>query len=344
MKVSGATYRARARRGRAEPVTSRGLSNQIHSLGQDERSAESPLWVVTGPTASGKSALAVELAERTGREVLSMDSMAVYRRMDIGTAKPTAEERAGVPHHLIDVVDPNETFDAARWCRMADDKLDQLRATGRQALFVGGTPLYLMAFFKGMMQGPEAQPELRAALVAREHEQPGVLHEELLRSDPQAAERIHRKDVRRLVRALEVLEVTGKTISSQQEHFERQGWRRDCRVVMVTRDRAELHERVKARTERMLDQGLVAETEAIEQDCGFSNTSGAAIGYAECRDYLQGRYKDRTELRNRIRRNTHKLIRRQTTWLRRLQEIIQISPDGGVDGLLQALETPVKRP
>ena len=146
--------------------------------------------------------------------------------------------------------------------------------------------------------------------------------------------------MRRLVRALEVLQVTGQTISSQQEQFERQGWLRDCRVAMVTRDRADLHERVKARTERMPDEGLVAETEAIENDGGFSNTSGRAIGYAECRDFLCGRYKDRTELRNRIRRNTHKLIRRQTTWLRRLQEIVQISPDDGVDGLLRVLDTP----
>jgi len=303
-----------------------------------------PLWVVTGPTASGKTALAVELAELTGREILSMDSMAVYRRMDIGTAKPTAEERARVPHHLVDIVDPNETFDTARWCKLAEEKLRELQQRGKQALFVGGTPLYLMAFFKGMMEGPEAQPELREALEARELAQPGVLHEELLQRDPEAAERIHRKDLRRLVRALEVLEVTGQTISSLQEQFERQGWLRDCRVAMVTRDRAELHDRVKARTELMLDQGLVAETEAIEKGEGFSNTSGAAIGYAECRDFLRGRYKDRTELRNRIRRNTHKLIRRQTTWLRRLEEIVQVSPNVGADGVLRVLETPVTRP
>lgn len=273
-----------------------------------------------------------------------MDSMAVYRRMDIGTAKPTPEERAGVPHHLIDVVDPHETFDTARWCQMADQKLKELHDLGRRALFVGGTPLYLMAFFKGMMQGPQAQPELRAALEAREGAQPGVLHEELLRRDPEAAERIHRKDLRRLVRALEVLEVTGQTISSQQEQFERQGWLRDCRVAMVTRDRAELHERVKVRTEAMLDQGLVAETEAIERDGGFSKTSGSAIGYAECRDFLSGRYKDRTELRNRIRRNTHKLIRRQTTWLRRLPEVVPISPNEGVTGLLRVLQAPSSPP
>ena len=296
---------------------------------------------MTGPTASGKTALAIELAERTGREILSMDSMAVYRRMDIGTAKPTPDELARVPHHLVDIVDPNESFDTARWCQTAADKLAELQQSGRSALFVGGTPLYLMAFFKGMMSGPTAHPELRGKLEARELEQPGCLHEELLRRDPEAANRIHRRDLRRLVRALEVLELTGQTISSQQEQFERQGWLRDCRVVMVTRGRDELHERVKLRTEQMLERGLVAETEAIEREFGFSRTSGAAIGYAECRDFLRGRYKDRTELRNRIRRNTHKLIRRQTTWLRRLQEITLVSPNAGVHGLLRAFEAPV---
>ncbi|MFN3244917.1 MAG: tRNA (adenosine(37)-N6)-dimethylallyltransferase MiaA [Planctomycetota bacterium] len=303
-----------------------------------------PLWVVTGPTASGKTALAVALAERTGREILSMDSMAVYRRMDIGTAKPTADERARVPHHLVDLVDPDETFDTARWCRLADDKLQELLASGRKALFVGGTPLYLMAFFKGMMEGPQADPEIRQRLEQREADQPGVLHEELSTRDPEAASRIHRKDLRRLVRALEVLELTGRTISSQQEQFERQGWQRDCRVVWITRGRDELHQRVRARTERMLDEGLVDETRAIRDDCGFSRTAGAAIGYAECLDHLRGRWKDRTELRNRIRRNTHKLIRRQTTWLRRLPEILTMKPELGVDGLLARFETPVSDP
>jgi tRNA dimethylallyltransferase len=292
-----------------------------------------PHWVVTGPTASGKTALAVELAERTGREILSMDSMAVYRQMDIGTAKPTAAERAKVPHHLVDLVEPSDSFDTARWCQEAQAKLDELRSRGRAALFVGGTPLYLMAFFKGMMEGPKADPELRQALEERERAAPGALHEELSARDPEAAERIHRKDLRRLVRALEVLELTGETISSQQEQFERSGWLRDCRVVCITRDRDALHARVKARTERMLDEGLLDETTRIHQGCGFSRTAGAAIGYAECLDFLRGRYKDRTELRNRIRRNTHKLIRRQTTWLRRLPEVRPMAAEAGVEGL-----------
>lgn len=295
-----------------------------------------PLWVVTGPTASGKTALAVDLAAASGREILSMDSMAVYRRMDIGTAKPGTDDRARVPHHLIDLVEPHEPFDTARWCEAANAALAAVHARGRRALFVGGTPLYLMAFFKGLMATPAADPQLRAALEAREAAAPGALHEELLRVDPAAAARIHARDLRRLVRAHEVLQQTGRPISAQQEHFERDGWVRPCRIVVVERPRDELHARVKVRTEAMLDAGLVDETAAIERDGGFSRTAGAAIGYAECRDFLRGRYKDRTELRNRIRRNTHQLIRRQTTWLRRLRDVVRVPGDGGLDALRAA--------
>ena len=300
-----------------------------------------PLWVVTGPTASGKTALALELAERLGLEILSMDSMAVYRQMDVGTAKPSPEEQARVKHHLIDLVQPSETFDTARWCEAAAQALTELQAQGRGALFVGGTPLYLMAFFKGLMQGPAADPALRAELEAKEAQEPGRLHAELQKVDPDAASRIHRHDLRRLVRAHEVLRLTGEMISAQQNHFDRDEWQRPCRIVAMQRDRETLHERVKARTEQMLDRGLLDETEAIERSGGFSLTAGAAIGYAECRDFLRGRYKDRTELRNRIRRNTHQLIRRQSTWLRRLREVVWMPPEAGVDRLQSILQTPV---
>jgi tRNA dimethylallyltransferase len=294
---------------------------------------DAPLWVVAGPTASGKSALALELAERLGLEILSMDSMAVYRRMDIGTAKPSAAERARVAHHLIDLVDPHETFDTARWGEAATAAIDEVRGRGRAPLFVGGTPLYLMTFFKGMMQGPAADLDLRAELEAREAATPGSLHLELQRVDPAAAARIHGNDLRRIVRTLEVHALSGRTISEQQDHFEREEWQRPCRIVAVRRERDDLHARVRERTEQMLDAGLLEETEAIEQSGGFSRTSAAAIGYAECRAFLRGRFKDRTELRNRIRRNTHQLIRRQTTWLRRLPEVTWLAPDAGVGGL-----------
>lgn len=286
-----------------------------------------PLWVLTGPTAVGKSALAQRLALAHNFEILSMDSMAVYQGMDVGTAKPTAAERAAVPHHLIDLVPPQATFDTARWCEAAEAALTDLHRRGKRALLVGGTPLYLMAFCKGMMQGPAADPALRAALTAREQASPGTLHAELQHQDPTAAARIHRNDLRRLIRAHEVLQLTGRPISDQQHHFDRQDWARPCHILAIHRDRADLHARVKSRTESMLDQGLLEETEAIERSGGFSPTAAAAIGYAECRDYLRGRYKDRTELRNRIRRNTHQLIRRQMTWLRRLPTVRWLPPE-----------------
>jgi tRNA dimethylallyltransferase len=301
--------------------------------------AAEPLWVVTGPTASGKTALAVDLAERTGGELLSMDSMAVYRRMDLGTAKPGAAERARVPHWLLDLVEPHETFDVARWCELAARQLDEVRARGRRPIFVGGTPLYLMTFFKGMLDGPAADPVLRLELAAREAEAPGSLHEELLRKDPEAASRIHRNDRKRLVRALEVFACTGRPISEQQRHFDRDGWARPCRLAALQWPRELLHQRVKARTDAMLAQGLLDEVEAIERSGGFSPTAGAAIGYAECRDFLRGRYKDRTELRNRIRHHTHRLIRRQTTWLRRLGAVRWLPPDADAAALERALAT-----
>lgn len=296
-----------------------------------------PIWLVSGPTASGKSELALELAERNGLEIVSMDSMAVYRRMDIGTAKPSAGDRARVPHHLVDIVEPHEEFDTARWCQAAALAMEDIRNRGRKPLFVGGTPLYLMAFFKGLMDTPPADAGLRAALAERERAEPGALHEELSRKDPEAAARIHRHDERRLVRALEVIAVTGRKISEQQDHFDNPKWLRPCRIVALNRSREDLHERVKVRTRAMLAAGLVEEVRAILQAGGFSRTAGAAIGYAECVDWLRGRYKDETELRNIIRRNTHRLIRRQLTWLRRLREVQWLPPAATAANLHAAL-------
>jgi len=292
----------------------------------DTSDPEPPAWILTGPTAAGKTELALELAEREGMEILSMDSMAVYRRMDIGTAKPSPAERARIPHHLLDLVDPDEDFDASRWCAAASTAMADVRALGRRPLFVGGTPLYLMAFFKGMVEGPSAVAEIRERLTAREAAEPGCLHRELTRHDPEAADRIHVHDLKRLVRALEYHEVTGEKISTRRRHFDSPDWRVPCRIAAVRRERDDLHARVKQRTIAMLAAGLLEEVRAIRDDSGFGKTAAAAIGYAECLHHLDIGYKDLEELRNRIRRNTHRLIRRQTTWLRRLREVNWIDP------------------
>jgi tRNA dimethylallyltransferase len=298
-----------------------------------------PVWVLTGPTASGKSGLALEVAAREGLEILSMDSMAVFRRMDLGTAKPSRADRGRVPHHLIDVVEPSEDFDVSRYCALAEAALADVHRRGRRALFVGGTPLYLMALFKGLMPGPPAQPELRAELEAREAAQPGALHAELAALDPEAAARIHRRDRKRLVRALEVVRLTGTAISAQQTSFAAPGWRLPCRIVALRRPREELHARVRQRARDMLAAGLLEETRHIRDSCGFGRQAAAAIGYAECLAHLAGRFKDLEELRNRIRRASHRLIRRQMTWLRHLPDVRWVEPQAGVAGVLAALRS-----
>ena len=293
--------------------------------------------MITGPTAAGKSALALEVAERLGLEIASMDSMAVYRQMDIGTAKPSPEDRARVPHWLIDLVEPNASFDTATWCRMAGDLLEERRSAGRGLLFVGGTPLYLMAFFKGMLEGPAADPERRARLERREAAAPGVLHRELAAKDPAAAERIHPNDTKRLVRALEFFAATGRPISAEQVTFDQAGYRVPCRILIVDRPREELRDRIRARTVAMLEAGLLEETRRIRDSVGFSRQAAAAIGYAECLRHLERPFKDQEELRNRIRRATHRLVRRQTTWLRRLPDVVRMHPDAGVERALALL-------
>ena len=296
-----------------------------------------PIWILTGPTAAGKSALALEIAEREGLEILSMDSMAIYRGMDLGTAKPNPQDRQRLPHHLIDLVEPHQSFDTARYCAAAEAVLRELRGRGARPLFVGGTPLYLMAFFKGMMAGPAADPELRGALLAEEEADPGCLHRRLSTSDPEAAARIHRNDKKRLVRALEVLEHSGKKISAQQTSFESPDWRVPCKIVAVSRGRDELHERVRLRTRAMLEMGLLDEVRAILDRGGFSPQAAGAIGYAECLRHLRQPFKDQEELRNRIRRATHRLIRKQENWLRRIPEIVWISPNPGWEQALARL-------
>ena len=300
----------------------------------------SPIWVLTGPTAAGKTELAMQIAERTGAEIASMDSMAVYRRMEIGTAKPRTAERARVPHHLIDLADPDQDFDTARWCAAAQESCDDARRRGVQLLFVGGTPLYLMAFFKGMVDTPPADVELRARLAARHAAEPAALHRELSERDPDSASWIHPNDQKRVVRALEVLELTGRPASAQREHFARPGFRVPCRILSFEREREELRARINLRTRAMLAAGLLEETRAIRDDCGFSRTASLAIGYAECLQHLERPFKDEEELRNRIRRATHGLVRRQATWLRRIDSITRIGPSTSADVALAVLRRP----
>lgn len=277
------------------------------------------LVAIVGPTAVGKTDVSLEVACRLGAEIVSCDSMQVYRYMDIGTAKPSPSERLRVPHHLIDVVDPGETFNVARFQELAQAAIDDISARGRVPLLVGGTGLYVRAIIDGFLFPWEgASPEIRRKLEeeADAHGAP-ALHARLEEVDPAAARRIHPNDARRIVRALEVHETTGQPIS---EMWRRGGGRkmRVDRLVIIglVRDRAAIYERIDRRCDAMIEQGLVDETRGLlERGYERALTAGQALGYKEIVEHLQGRcaLADAIEA---IKRNTRRYAKRQLTWFR----------------------------
>lgn len=294
---------------------------------------------ILGCTASGKGALARALAPRLGAEIVSVDSMKVYRGMDIGTAKPTAEQRAGIPHHLIDVADPWEPFSVARFVELADEAVAEIHARDRVALAVGGTILYFKCFYEGMFVGPSADPALRARLRERaQREGLAALHAELARVDPQAAARIHRNDLRRIERALEVYHLTGRPISALQKQWDRGSLRRpewDWTLIGLRRQREVINRRINARVRRMIGVGLVDEARRLWADPrGLSRQARQAVGYAELFAYLAGRY-SLEEAIERIRINSRHLAKQQRTWLRRLPNLRWI--DAGAEEEVDAL-------
>lgn len=276
---------------------------------------------LVGPTASGKSAVGVELAERLGAEIISLDSMAVYRGMDIGTAKPSAEERARVRHHLVDIVAPWEEYSVARYLDDAAAALAEIRSRGHVPLFVGGTPLYLKAVLRGLFEGPAADWEFRNACQswAAQH---GVetLHARLASMDPAAAQKIHPHDLRRIVRALEVFEKTGQPLSRWQAQFQQPREEARGRVLVLDWPREQLYRRINHRVEEMFRQGLVEEVRALlATGQKLSHTASQALGYREVLEYLAGRC-SLEETIERVKTHTRQFAKRQLTWFRHLEE------------------------
>jgi len=269
-----------------------------------------PLLVLIGPTAAGKSTVALDLAPRLDAEVISLDSMLVYRGLDIATDKP--RDLRGVPHHLLDTMDPADRFDVRHYLAQADAAIDAIHARGRRALVVGGTGLYLMGLLKGVFEGVPRDPDLRERLGGRS---PADLHGELRRVDPRAAERIHPNDRRRLIRALEVHAATGKPLDEMQKQFDGPD-RYAARIAGLRWPRPALYARIRARVERMLADGLVDEIRALAPRLG--PTAAQAVGAKEVRGYLEGRW-DLAEARRLIESHTVQLVRRQETWFRRFR-------------------------
>jgi tRNA dimethylallyltransferase len=280
--------------------------------------------ILTGPTGSGKTALGVELAERLNAEIVSMDSMALYRGMDIGTAKPSAEERR-VPHHLIDVLDPWESASVAWWLEQASRACQDIKQRGRRVLIVGGTPLYLKALLRGLFPGPPADEGLRQRLLQEiEASGPESLHQRLARIDPSTAARLHPNDVRRVIRALEVWQLTGQPISAWQQQWTAsppvQPEETVPRVLCLDMPRDELYARINARVERMFAEGLLDEVRRLlEAPRPFSREAAQALGYKEVLAYLAGKASLEQTVAE-VKTRSRNFAKRQITWFRHLPE------------------------
>ena len=277
---------------------------------------------ILGCTASGKGSLARELARRVGGQIVSVDSMKVYRRMDIGTAKPTADQRADIPHHCIDIVEPGEGFSAAQFVEHADRAIEAISAVGAPVLCVGGTSLYIKALSEGLFEAPPGDLAVREELRSRAADEgTDVLHAELARVDPDAAGRIHRNDERRIVRALEVHRVTGKAISDLQRQWDSGQRRYDCVFIGLRRDKTDQSGRINARVKRMIDAGLRDEVASLlAEPAGLSRQAAAAVGYAEMILHLEGKM-TLDETIERIKINTRRLAKKQRTWHRRFADV-----------------------
>ena len=282
--------------------------------------------ILTGPTGSGKSRLGVELAERLGAEIVSMDSMALYRGMDVGTAKPSAADRQRVPHHLIDVLDPWQSASVAWWLEQAAACCQDIERRGKRVLIVGGTPLYLKALLRGLFDGPPADPDLRRQL-AEEAERDGRehLHSRLADVDPVAAARLHPNDLRRVIRALEVWQLTGRPISAWQQEWApaEQPFPPAAtadRVLWLDRPRQELYARIDARVHEMMAAGLVEEVRGLRRLGGqLSREAAQALGYKEVLDHLDGGA-GLDETVRLIQTRSRNFAKRQLSWFRHLPE------------------------
>jgi tRNA dimethylallyltransferase len=289
-------------------------------------------WYLTGPTASGKSSVGVELAEMIGAEIVSMDSMALYRHMDIGTAKPGRSERDRVPHHLIDVIDPHEEYSLARYVDAANRCAEDINGRGKKVLFVGGTPLYLKGLLRGIFQGPPADWTFRRQLQQEASEQDALwLHRRLQEVDPVAATKLHPNDARRLIRAIEIYHLTGRPISEFQKQFDTGTPAERCHVFVLDWPRNELHARIDGRVQEMFENGLVDEVRALlNSSQTLGKTARQAVGYREVIEHLEGRG-TLAETIGLVQLHTRQLAKRQNTWFRSLCECRFVPLTGHLD-------------
>lgn len=288
--------------------------------------------ILTGPTGVGKTAIAIEVALRLGAEIVSVDSRQIYKFMDIGTAKPTPRERELVPHHLIDLIYPNEYYSVYNFKNDALKAIEKIKQKGKIPLLVGGTGLYIDALVRGIFEGVPRDENLRQQLIAREIQRPGSLRRWLEEVDSETASKIHVNDLKRTVRALEVWLKTGKTISELQRSALPAG---KFKIIVLTRDRQELYDRINMRVEKMIKDGLIEEVKSL-LDRGYSKELNAlrTIGYMEVIEYLEGA-ETFERMVEKIKLNSRHFARRQLIWFRRYKEALWLDADS--EGTIEKL-------
>ncbi len=295
--------------------------------------------IILGVTASGKARVAFELAQHLDAEIISVDSMKIYRHMDIGTAKPSAAVRQQRQYHMIDLIEPSESYNVGLYYEQALAIVRQIESRAKRVIAVGGTALYVKALMYGLFDGPGSDEMLRQRLRLRaDAEGSPVLHRELMKIDPAAAERISPNDTRRIVRAHEVYQMTGRPISSFQNQFDAVEQRHPWTILGLRRPKELESQRINARVKRMIQAGLVQEVESLlRKDRPLSRQARAAIGYAEIIEHLQGR-KTLQETVEQIKVNTRRLAKAQRTWFKTFKGVhwLDIDDSAGFDALLRS--------
>lgn len=277
-----------------------------------------------GPTASGKTDLAIKLADNYPVEIISVDSALIYRDMNIGTAKPDADTLKKYPHHLVDICDPSEKYSAGNFCDAVHQLIPKIIANNKIPLLVGGTMMYYNALFKGLAPLPDASPEIRATLDALIAEKGSAyLHQQLQQVDPKAAELIHPNDPQRIQRALEVYQITGKPLSSFWQKTMDYPQYDYVKLALAPQDRSILHERIALRFEKMLDAGFIDEVRELmaRGDLSLDLPSMRCVGYRQAWLYLQGEY-DFDTMKEKAIVATRQLAKRQITWLRSFEDVM----------------------
>lgn len=295
--------------------------------------------VIVGPTGIGKTKLSIELAKKINGEIVSADSMQIYKKMNIGTAKPTDAEKQGIPHYMMDIIDMEENFSVAEYQSMAFEYIKKIFENGRVPIVVGGTGLYINSIVDEIIYSEiEENPIYREQLeeIAKEKGNK-YLHDELKLKDPKAAQRIEVNDLKRIIRALEVYEMTGKTITEQQESSKPKDKKYNYIIIGLRTDREIIYDRINKRVDQMFEQGLLEEAKEILKLTDDNNTSHQAIGYKELAKYFEGK-ESLEEAKENIKKESRHYAKRQFTWFNKNERIIWLDSEVSVDENIEIIK------